>query len=152
MLAGPIEYWWDTPEDPDRFESAEAIEFRAHRETVSEFLVHNGYLCYRPWNAFKGPWNEDAQSINDWVVDIAHVIVNLNPGVPASGTDREVGRARRQGKPVVECPPGTDLHEFLHLLNTVVRDYLAGKYETNEHSSGSNDWAGSHSRCPTCTG
>lgn len=125
MLAGPIEWWWDTDLDPHRFMSPEAIEYRHHREGVSEILVDAGYLVYRPWAAFKGQWNEEAQAINDWVVDIAHFLVNMNPGVPAEGTEHEVARARARGIPVIDCPPGTDLNDFLHLVDVAVHDYFA---------------------------
>lgn len=111
MLAGPIEYWWNTPDEPDKFNSPEAVAYRNWRDKVVEYFYpqSKGVLVYLPWGGFKGQWDERAQPINDWVVRVADCIVNLNPGVPAPGTDHEIALARELGKPVFMAPPGTDL-------------------------------------------
>jgi len=116
-LIGPIEYWWDTPEDPNRFLSQQAVEYRAWREILNDFLVREGFLVYRPHEAFKGPWDERAQMLNDVMVQMADVIICMRPeGVPGKGTDHELEVAARHSKTVVDAPPGVDLHYVLESI------------------------------------
>ena len=107
-LIGPIEWWWDTPEDPQRFVSDRARTYRAWRGLVNDRLVEAGWLVYRPHEGFKGTWDERAQVFNDEVVKVADIVISLRPpGIPGKGTDRELALAARLGKPVVHLPPGT---------------------------------------------
>jgi hypothetical protein len=111
FLAGPIEYWWDTPKEPDRFNGIEAQRYRLHREAVARYFVDRHYLVYSPWNAFKGDWNEKMQPVNDFVLGLSDIVVDLTPkhikGMVAKGTDHEIKLARELGKVVVELPPNT---------------------------------------------
>ena len=108
-LIGPIEWWWDTPEDPHRFESERARTYRAWRQEVNDRLVAaGGWLVYRPHEGFKGDWDERAQVFNDEQIKVADIVICLRPpGIPGKGTDRELALAARLGKPVVHLPPGT---------------------------------------------
>lgn len=109
-LIGPIEYWWNTPDDPARFHGLEAIGYREYRERLGRYLVGEGFLVYRPHEAFKGAWDERAQVLNDVMIQIADVVVSMRPtGIPGRGTDHEIKLAREAGKPVVYAPPGTDM-------------------------------------------
>ena len=109
FLCGPIEYWWDTPEDPRRFNSYEAIRYREHRDAVRDFLVARHFLVYSPHAAFKGDWNEKMQPVNDYVLGLCDIVVNLKPkhidGMVANGTDHEWELARKLGKVRIELPP-----------------------------------------------
>lgn len=109
-LIGPIEYWWDTPEDPDRFNSQPAVEYRAWRQIVNDFLVGKGWLVYRPHEAFKGAWDERAQVFNDAVIRVADVVICMRPiGIPGLGTDHELQLAGELHKEIWYMRPGTDL-------------------------------------------
>lgn len=121
-LIGPIEYWWDTPEDPNRFLSPEAVEYREWREKLNDFLVREGYLVYRPYEAFKGAWDERAQVFNDAIVQVADVIVCMRPdGIPGKGTDHELDLAAKLGKPVIWAKPGYN-------LNGIKTDIIISEY------------------------
>lgn len=112
-LVGPIEWWWNTPEDPARFHSLEAIAYRAYRDRLGKVLVDHGYLVFRPHEAFKGEWDERAQVFNDHMIEIADVVVNMRPmGIPGKGTDHELQLAKNLGKPVLAAPPGTNFNEL----------------------------------------
>lgn len=112
-LVGPIEYWWNTPDDPARFHSPEAVRYRDWRERLSRFLVDSGRLVFRPHEAFKGPWDERAQVFNDHMVEISDVIVNMRPpGIPGRGTDHELELAESLGKPIIWAPPGCSMTEL----------------------------------------
>jgi hypothetical protein len=107
-LIGPIEYWWDTPAAPHRFNSPPAREYRWWRNKMSETLVDAGWLVYRPHEAFKGAWDERAQIQNDAMIGMCDVVICLRPpGVPGKGTDHEIELASQLGKPVYYFPPGT---------------------------------------------
>jgi hypothetical protein len=109
-LIGPIEYWWDTPEEPDRFNSQPAVEYRAWREELRDFLVENGFLVYSPHDAFKGAWDERAQAHNDFVISICDLVMCMRPeGIPGKGTDHELKLASDLGKYVIMVPPGISL-------------------------------------------
>src|SRR5690242_20069617 len=86
-VIGPIEKWWDTEEEPYKFNSNEARRYREWRKAVCEALARR-YLVYRPHEAFKGNWNEKAQKVNDAALEVSDFIVNLKEdGEEALGTD-----------------------------------------------------------------
>ena len=117
VLIGPIEYWWDTPEEPDRFLSAPAVVYREWRIRLRDFLVDHGYLVYSPHEAFKGNWDERAQAHNDFIIGIADIVINMRPlGIPGKGTDRELELAAHLGKPVIWAPPGSRLERVYEVL------------------------------------
>lgn len=98
VLAGPIRWWWQN----DRFGGAEHLFYDAARTGVAACLVSAGCLVYAPHTAFKGPWHEAAQQVNDAAIAAAHCLVALRmPGVEAAGTEGEVAVAERLGVPVV---------------------------------------------------
>jgi hypothetical protein len=105
MLAGPIKNWWGKNWNTPQHEA-----YANWRRRLSERLVDAGYLVYRPHEAFKGMWDERAQSVNDMALSIADVVVNLTPpGVVSEGTDGEVLFARNRGVMIHAAPPATDL-------------------------------------------
>ena len=121
-LVGPIEWWWNTEDDPARFHSPAAVHYRDWRERLSRYLVDQGFLVFRPHEAFKGTWDERAQIFNDHMVEIADVIVNMRPsGIPGKGTDHELELAEKLGKPMVEAPPGTDMQTIRFLIRNKKR-------------------------------
>lgn len=118
-LIGPIEYWWDTPEEPLRFTSPAAHRYRNHRNNLGAALVEAGCLVYRPHEAFKGAWDERAQVLNDVMVQIADVIVCMRPaGIPGKGTDHELELAEKSGKPIVMAPPGRLYQEIIEEIRS----------------------------------
>lgn len=119
FLGGPIEHWWDTPENPDMFNSFLARAYRLHRELLNRAFVEAGYLVYRPHEAFKGPWNEKMQDVNDYILERCDAFVNMTPpslGIVALGTDHEVRQAGRLGVPVFNAP-------FLYHIASVDRPW-----------------------------
>lgn len=111
-MAGPIEWWWQE----NRFDTPEAVTYREWREYLSAALVDAGYLTFRPWDAFKGMWNERMQGVNDYVVDRSDLLITMKPhNVEALGTDSEVRRARRQCIPVISMPPMTRINWDQHI-------------------------------------
>lgn len=119
-LIGPIEHWWDTEDDPYRFMSLPAIEYRAHRIELSGWLVSKGYLVYRAHEAFKGPWDDRAQKLNDFGIEISDIIINMSPpGIPGAGTAREAALAETLLKPVIAFPPRTSYQLLESQLNLV---------------------------------
>ena len=106
FLAGPIEYWWDTPEDPHRFHSHAARVYRQHRDELRDHLVSEGYLVYSPHTAFKGDWNEKMQPVNDYVLGLCDIVVDMSPpGIPGKGTEHELALAKSLGKEIWTIPP-----------------------------------------------
>jgi hypothetical protein len=99
-LAGPIEYWWD------RFDTPMAKAYRWYRDTISKKFVERGYLVYRPWEAFKGDWNERMQILNDVAVERSDYLVNLTPTLAPTGlgTQHEIEYARDKGVGVIHMP------------------------------------------------
>jgi hypothetical protein len=99
-LIGPIKHWWDC------WDSQEHKQYLLWRQALSEALVDEGHLVYRPHEAFKGQWNEAAQRVNDMALATADVVVNMTPyGVPSYGTDDEIDYARRYNVTVVNAGP-----------------------------------------------
>lgn len=109
FLAGPIEYWWDTPSEPNRWASEQAVRYRKHRDAVRDFFVEHHFLVYSPHSAFKGDWNEKMQPVNDYVLGLSDIVVNLKPddipGLVANGTDHEWELAKKLGKICIALPP-----------------------------------------------
>lgn len=117
FLAGPIECWWDTEEEPNKFESLPARGYRMYRQIVEDTLKQRGYLVYKPHTAFTGDWNERAQAVNDMAIEIADVLINMTPpGVKALGTNHEVHHAETLGVRVIDGPPPV---EFPFLLTSM---------------------------------
>lgn len=124
-LVGPIEYWWDTPEDPHRFDSQQAVEYRAWRVELRDFLAKHGLLVYSPHLAFFGPWDERAQAHNDSVITICDIVFNMRPyGIPGKGTDHELELAEHLSKVIVNTPPGYDLDGLGLWIKNVLPGYL----------------------------
>jgi hypothetical protein len=116
MLAGPIKAWWGPPREGTH-EHQHYLEWRT---TVDAHLTRAGHLTYRPHEAFKGPWDERGQVVNDAILVAADVVLDLTPlGVPSEGTDAERAVAARHGKRVEPAPPpplGGDLHEAAYAV------------------------------------
>lgn len=112
MVVGPIDYWWN-----ENWESEAHQSYKAWRNRVCRSLVEAGHLVYRPHEAFKGAWSEDAQIVNNAAISCSHLLLDIRPpGVPAYGTDAEVAFAKNMGIPVFACPPGTELRLFRVLV------------------------------------
>ncbi len=121
MLAGPIKYWWDENWGTPLHEL-----YVAWRQYVSDLLVEAGYLIYRPHEAFKGRWTEQAQSVNDAALRLADVAVILTPpGVPSLGTDSETHYASQCGAVLLPAPPPTTELEFETAGKEVLRQLEA---------------------------
>ena len=117
FLAGPIEYWWDTPEDPNRFYSHAAREYRRHRDDLSEALAEAGFLVYRPHMAFKGDWNEKMQPVNDYVISLSDIVIDMSPpGIPGAGTKHEMEYAEKLGKQIYICNPRHSIRSTILLI------------------------------------
>lgn len=102
FLAGPIEWWWQE----GRFDTPEAEEYRQWRDALCDALVSEGFLVFRPFEGFKGSWNERMQSVNDYVLARCDVVIDMTPpGVVALGTQHEVALAKSMGIPILAAPP-----------------------------------------------
>lgn len=101
VIGGPISHWWD-----ENWMSPEHIRYDEWRTKVEEAMIAAGFLVYKPYTAFKGTWNEEAQRINNAVISIADVLLVLTPdGVPSEGTDEEIEHAEQVGTKIVYTPP-----------------------------------------------
>jgi len=101
FIGGPIKFWWD-----ENWMSVEHLRYLKWRDQVEETLIAEGYLVYRPHQAFKGTWNEDAQGVNDAVIYLSDIFLNLTPkGAISEGTDGEVRVANQFNVPVYDIPP-----------------------------------------------
>lgn len=122
FLAGPIEWWWDCPQEPNRFLSSPARIYRHHRDQLRDFFVERGFLVYMPHQAFKGDWNEKMQPVNDYVLGLCDIIVDMTPtdipGIVANGTKHEVELAHKLNKLVLTIPPGIDRKVLEMILET----------------------------------
>jgi len=86
VIIGPIKHWWD-----ENWDTQEHWLYEADRNLLSKVLVNRGYLVYRPHEAFKGPWVEAAQAVNDVAIRRADLVINITPyGIPSEGTDEEM--------------------------------------------------------------
>lgn len=106
VMVGPIDYWWS-----ENWETPQHLAYMDWRNDINKKLVEAGHLVYRPWEAFKGAWNEVAQVVNDAAIDRCDAMVNLCPsGVPAYGTATEVERFKhapgQHWGNYFEAPPG----------------------------------------------
>lgn len=101
MLVGPIDYWWN-----ENWNSPKHEAYMAWRNELNKALVEAGHLVYRPHEAFKGAWNELAQIVNNAAIASADVLIDMNPGVPAYGTEAELTLARNMRKDIRLAPPG----------------------------------------------
>jgi hypothetical protein len=113
MLAGPIKHWWD-----ENWDTVEHWDYVSWRDAVNDGLVDEGYLVYRPHEAFKGRWDERAQSVNDLVLRTSDVILNLTPPrVPSLGTDGEILYAKNHANAlIVPAPPVEDVDKGISNL------------------------------------
>lgn len=138
FLAGAIKYWWlhvcqdckeiymshqDQCVECGGYEvlnlwgGPEHTEYVQWRKDVNDLLIAEKYLVYRPHEAFKGTWTDDAQAVNNIGIYVSKVMLVLSPpNIPTEGTDAEVEIARGYGKPVIYAPPGTDLLVLMALI------------------------------------
>lgn len=120
FLAGPIEHWWDTPENPDMWNSPLAVAYRVWRGMLNDAFVKEGYLVYRPHESFKGPWNEKMQDVNDFVLSRSDFLVDMTPAgyeIKNLGTQHEVAKAVELEIPVFYAPFPHDAVERLHVVD-----------------------------------
>lgn len=111
-IVGPICFWWQ----PGQWDSPDHVTYREWREALRVALVKSQEcLVFAPWRAIQGSWDERAQAINDAGIKISDVVIDITPpGVPASGTQREVALANASGVKVISAPPGD--HQSLKAL------------------------------------
>lgn len=101
FLGGPIKHWWD-----DNWMSPEHLRYDEWRTKVEEACIAAGFLVYKPYTAWKGTWNEEAQKLNDAVIRVIDVFIDMTPpGVPSNGTVEERKLALKLGTQIVEIPP-----------------------------------------------
>jgi hypothetical protein len=104
FIGGPIKHWWD-----ENWMSPEHIRYDEWRTKVEEACTAAGFLVFKPYTAWKGTWNEEAQEVNNTVIKVVDIFLNLCPdGVPSEGTDEEINEADRVGTPVLHYPPCFD--------------------------------------------
>lgn len=71
FLAGPIRHWWAEGQwGSTRHGIYVAFRDMVHGDLSEEFLV------YAPHRAWRGPWNEVAQRVNDSAVQSCHALVD----------------------------------------------------------------------------
>jgi hypothetical protein len=63
FLGGPIKHWWD-----ENWMSPEHLRYDEWRSKVEETCIAAGFLVYKPFTAWKGTWNEQAQAVNNEVI------------------------------------------------------------------------------------
>lgn len=98
FMACPIRYWWTPGVEgkPIHTMFMEARD-RIHFELSADFLV------YAPWRAWRGPWNEIAQEVNDHAITLSDAFVWLSvDGVRAQGTADELELAKSERIPHFE--------------------------------------------------
>jgi hypothetical protein len=101
FLGGPIKHWWD-----ENWMTPEHLRYDEWRTKVEEACIAAGFLVYKPFTAWKGTWNEQAQAVNNAVIEVVDVFLDLTPpGVPSNGTKAELIVAENVGTPVLMCPP-----------------------------------------------
>lgn len=119
FLGGPIKHWWD-----ENWMSPEHLRYDEWRTKVEEACIAAGFLVYKPYTAWKGTWNEQAQAINNEVIRVVDVFIDLSPkGVPSEGTKQEKMLAKGLKIQIVEIGPPewwSDDDEVLDDLTTVL--------------------------------
>lgn len=101
FIGGPIKHWWD-----DNWMSPEHLRYDEWRTKVEEACIAAGFLVYKPYTAWKGTWNEQAQAVNNSVIHVIDVFIDLTPpGVPSKGTTEERMLCKGLGIQVVEVYP-----------------------------------------------
>lgn len=101
FLGGPIKHWWD-----ENWMTPEHLRYDEWRIKVEEACIAAGFLVYKPFTAWKGTWNEQAQAVNDAVIGVVDVFIDLTPpGVPSNGTTAERKLAKKLGVDIFDCPP-----------------------------------------------
>jgi hypothetical protein len=117
FLGGPIKHWWD-----ENWMSPEHLRYDEWRSKVEETCIAAGFLVYKPFTAWKGTWNEQAQAVNNEVIRIVDVFIDLTPpGVPSIGTEEEREHASLIGRPIYDCPPPKHPSEDAQRLEDLVR-------------------------------
>lgn len=104
FLAGPIKVWWNlSDEEWGRGEHGIYLEWRS---AVQAACVKAGFLVYSPFQAWRGSWSNEAQSVNNFAIVSCDVFIDLTPkGVLADGTEAEKEFARKHGRHIVNLPP-----------------------------------------------
>jgi hypothetical protein len=102
FIGGPIKHWWD-----ENWMSPEHIRYDEWRTKVEQACIDAGFLVYKPYTAWKGTWNEEAQVVNNAVIKVSDVFLDIRPpGTPSEGTDEEIKDAKKVGTPVLQVPLG----------------------------------------------
>lgn len=100
FLAGPIRHWWGE----GQWNSTTHQQYTYVRDYAHEVFSED-FLVYAPHRAWRGPWNEVAQQVNDLAVDSCHAFVYFQiEGVVAKGTDAEWERASKASKKIIRIP------------------------------------------------
>lgn len=119
FLAGPIKWWWEE----GRWGGPEFLYYDAWRNAINDALVEAGYLCYRPWLAMKGNWDDRFQALNDLALQLSDVVIVMTPpGVVSQGTDGEMLYVKDfdPDKPIVFAPPPATQGEWEAALARLV--------------------------------
>jgi hypothetical protein len=105
FLGGPIRYWWTPGVEGSYLHRL----YMTQREQIHAWLSED-YLVYAAHRAWRGPWNEVAQKINDMAVLTCDAFVWLHvDGVLAHGTDEELWLAQHHGKPAFRIDIGPNV-------------------------------------------
>lgn len=122
FLAGPIRCWWA----PGMWGSPAHATYTTFRDLVHAELSAD-FLVYAPHRAWRGPWNEAAQRVNDHAIALSDALVWLDvPGQVADGTAAEVDLARRALVPTHRL--AVDDHNGLDLLVEKLRLLAAARH------------------------
>lgn len=119
FLASPIRGWWA----PGMWESPLHVAYTSFRDAVHDRLSSD-FLVYAPHRAWRGPWNEVAQRVNDAAVLSCHALVYLNvPGMIAEGTRSETELAAEHGIPTfrLDLSDDAELDRIITLLLDIDR-------------------------------
>jgi len=101
FIGGPIKHWWD-----ENWMSPEHLRYDEWRTKTEEACIAASFLVYKPYTAWKGTWNEEAQAVNDTVIGVIDVFIDLTPpGVPSKGTTEERKLAKDLGVEIFNFPP-----------------------------------------------
>ena len=121
FLGGPIKHWWD-----ENWMTSEHFRYDEWRSKVEDACIAAGFLVYKPYTAWKGTWNEEAQELNDAVIRVIDVFIDMSPpGVPSKGTAEEKILAKELGTQIVEVGPPAiwaDDDEVLNDLTEVLTE------------------------------